>query len=101
MSNDNNNPAPEQMDDRAVLDDLIMRCYDAIKTKFSESAQLGDLLKMIELKNKLTPTGVNRKKFWEMLEQIRSEKFPARGIPELGNPREKAPADEQAEPHQA
>ena len=56
-----------------VLDDLIKITYEELKKNIKEQAKLGDLLKMIELKRKLSPADGDQKKFWKMLDQIRKQ----------------------------
>ena len=56
-----------------VLDDLIDGCYGAILETLKKDAKLGDLLKMIELRRKLTPNEEEQKQFWSMLESVRQK----------------------------
>lgn len=56
-----------------VLDELIQTCYKKILEEIKEKPKLGDLLKMIELKRKLSPADADQKKFWKELDKIRKE----------------------------
>jgi hypothetical protein len=60
--------------DLDILEDLKMIFYDAIK-KNDPIPKVGDLLKIIEMKNKLTVSGKAEKKFWEMIDKVRLEKL--------------------------
>lgn len=54
-----------------MLDELISQYYEILKSDEEKSVTLGDLIKMMELKRKLAPTGANQGEFWKMLEEIR------------------------------
>ncbi len=56
-----------------VLDDLIKNYYEKLTVNGDEKIKLGDLLKMIELRRKLSPENSEQKKFWKMLNKIRKE----------------------------
>ncbi len=56
-----------------VLDELIENYYNQLLKHGDEKIKLGDLLKMIELKRKLSPEGSEQKKFWKMLNKIRKD----------------------------
>ncbi len=56
-----------------ILDDLIGRYYKKILEDVDENLKPGDLLKMIELRHKLAPSGADQEKFWQMLAKIRQE----------------------------
>ncbi len=63
------------------FDDLIVRYCRLFAKKDDKNAKIGDLLKMIELRHKLTPGGVGQKRFWKLVEEIRqgaSDKTPTR-----------------------
>ena len=66
-------PDPEQSIEIGYLDELIKRNAKKFLNEQQEPVKLGDLLKMIELKRKLSPTDAEQKKFWKMLDQIRKE----------------------------
>ena len=66
-------------DDLTMLDDLIARCWRGLKDRIEDDAKVGDLIKMIELKRKLTPADSDQKKFWRMLDNIRKDTLPATG----------------------
>ncbi len=63
------------------FDDLIARYCRLFAEKDDENAKIGDLLKMIELRHKLTPGGAGQKRFWKLVEEIRqgvADKAPTR-----------------------
>ena len=57
-------------DDLDILEDLKKKIYDALDVK-KNPPKVGDLLKVIEMKSKLSVTGKAEKKFWEMINKIR------------------------------
>ncbi len=59
--------------DLQVLDDLIRRCYRKLIAEVEDNPKLGDLLKMIELRRKLTPQDATQKELWKLLEQVRKD----------------------------
>jgi len=66
---------------REVLDDLIERTYKKFfKREEIEKIKIGELLKMIEQRQKLTPDDLSQKQFWSKLEKIRRE-----ALREIGN----------------
>ncbi len=59
-----------------ILDDLIDRYYRAIMAQIEDEPdklKMGELLKMIELRIKQTPTDQKKKQFWDMIENVRRE----------------------------
>ncbi len=74
-----------------LLDDLIEKYFHAITNKVEKDAKLGDLLKMIELRHKLSPTGVDQKRFWKLVDEIRRSEFKPGGKPP-SDPKEKKSA---------
>ena len=56
-----------------LLDDLIVREYRKILNQADTSAKLGEFLKMIELRHKMTPVGADQKEFWTQMNQIREQ----------------------------
>ena len=54
-----------------ILDDLIKRYYERLLSDIEIKLKPGDLIKMIELRNKLAPKGEEQQKFWAMLSKIR------------------------------
>ena len=54
-----------------ILDDLIKRYYERLLIDIEINLKPGDLIKMIELRNKLAPKGEDQQKFWAMLSKIR------------------------------
>ncbi len=67
-----------EMDDLDILEDLRNNLYDAISNTESEK-KVGVLLKVIELKRKLSVEGKGEKKFWEMVNKIRQEELTKAG----------------------
>ena len=72
-------------DDLEILEDLKNRLYQAIIND-EPIPKVGDLLKVIEMKNKLSVSGKAEKKFWEMIDRIRRK--------ELANREKHKPTDE-------
>lgn len=59
---------------REILDDLIGRTYKKFfQPEEIEKIKIGELLKMIEQRLKLTPDDLSQKQFWSKLEKIRKE----------------------------
>ncbi len=56
-----------------ILDELIGLYYKKLLEKIDENLKPGDLLKMIELRHKLAPSGAEQEKFWAMLSKIRRD----------------------------
>ncbi|HHI02899.1 MAG TPA: hypothetical protein ENL22_05215 [candidate division Zixibacteria bacterium] len=81
MKADTDDHRRESIDDLDILEDLKTRLYDAIKNDDSKT-KVGDLLKIIELKRKLSVAGKGEKKFWAMVDKLRQE--------ELSKPQKKA-----------
>ena len=54
-----------------LFDELIERYYREIIKHTEENAKLGDLIKMVELRHKLTPSGADQKRFWKLVDEIR------------------------------
>ena len=65
--------ASERPDHLKMLDDLIYQYFEKLRDDEEKSVTLGDLMKMIDLKHKLAPTGSNTGEFWRMLEKIRRD----------------------------
>lgn len=63
------------------LDELILAYFTAINEAVAKHAKLGDLIKMIELKQKLLPDNSEQKQFWKMMQDIRKEKLPGKRTP--------------------
>jgi hypothetical protein len=64
-----------------MLDDLITLYYREVVKHIEGNAKLGDLIKMVELRHKLTPGGAGQKRFWKLVEEIRqgvADKAPTR-----------------------
>ncbi|UCD16385.1 MAG: hypothetical protein JSV44_07925 [Candidatus Zixiibacteriota bacterium] len=58
------------LDDIEILERLRDDLYQAIMDN-EPNAKVGDLVKVIELKRKLTVSGKAEKKFWDMINSIR------------------------------
>ncbi len=71
----NNSKENQNKNSMELLDDFIAKYYKKLINKLEEeeNIKLGDWLKMIELKRKLTPADADQKKFWKMLDKIRRE----------------------------
>ena len=61
--------------DIEMLDKLIKRYYEELEKQENANPKIGDFIKMIETRRKLTPADAEQKKFWNMLEEIRKEKL--------------------------
>lgn len=61
-------------DDLDILEDLKNEIYETIRKNVAQS-KVGDLVKVIELKRKLSVEGKGEKKFWEMVNKIRQEEL--------------------------
>ena len=67
-----------------MLDELIAQYYSEVIKHVEKNAKLGDLIKMIELRHKLTPGGADQKRFWKLVDDIRQgavEKKPTKPSP--------------------
>lgn len=60
-------------DDLAMLDELIRRSFKELLASIGENVKIGDFIKMLETRHKLTPAGDDQGEFWSMLESIRKE----------------------------
>ena len=56
-----------------LLDDLIIREYGGLLDSENTNVRLGDFLKMIELRHKLTPPGSDQREFWAAMNKIRKD----------------------------
>ena len=56
-----------------ILDELIRKIYKRLLNDNEENFKVGDLLKMIELRHKLAPSGAEQEKFWAILSKIRRD----------------------------
>lgn len=70
--------APEEkksvLNDLEILEELKVLIYNAIKNN-KQPSKVGDLLKIIEMKNKLSISGKAEKKFWDMINQVREKEL--------------------------
>ncbi len=62
----------DELDDLELLDELKEIVYNAIK-KNEQPPKVGELLKIIEMKSKLSVSGKAEKKFWDMINKIREQ----------------------------
>ncbi len=62
-----------KMDGLELLDDLIRTFHGQVMKKLDKHFRTGDLIRMIELRYKLSPTNAEQQKFWEMLSKIRRD----------------------------
>ncbi len=75
MAADKKKPKPEKsISDLEMLDDIRNKLYDDFNDNFPKK-KVGELVKVIQLKNKLTVTKKSRKNLWDMVEDVRREKF--------------------------
>jgi hypothetical protein len=75
----NSSRTPEdKLDDIDILEDLKNRIYSAIVND-EQPPRVGELLKVIEMKRKLSVEGKAEKKFWDMVNQIRREELAKSG----------------------
>lgn len=56
-----------------LLDELIGKYYKTLIDRANDDAKLGDFLKMVELRRKLTPENLEKKELWDLLQKIRRE----------------------------
>lgn len=63
----------KKLSDLEMLEDLKQKIHKGLKEK---DFKVGDLLKVIEMKNKLSVTGKAEKKFWDMIDELRQETLP-------------------------
>ena len=61
-------------DDLQILEDVRNTLYKIFQDN-PEKTKVGDLLKVIELKKKLSVSGTGEKKFWEMINKLREEEL--------------------------
>jgi len=64
----------KEYDDLEILTCIRDRLFKAFKDN-EEQLKVGDLLKVIELKKKLSVGGKAEKKFWDMVNKIREEEL--------------------------
>jgi|GEM_PF-1058401 len=57
----------------ALLDDLIRDSYEKVKTEFKNNPRLGDWLKMVELRVKLSSEKASNRELWHLLEEVRRD----------------------------
>jgi hypothetical protein len=62
------------LNDLDILEELKTLIYKKIIND-KQSPKVGDLLKIIEMKNKLTVSGKAEKKFWDMINQVREKEL--------------------------
>jgi hypothetical protein len=62
------------LDDLQILENVRNKLYEIFVDK-PEETKVGDLLKVIELKKKLSVSGTAEKKFWEMVDKIREKEL--------------------------
>jgi len=80
-------------DNLRLLDDLIRRCYDGLKGEIDEKPKVGDFLKMIELRRKLTPEDSTQKELWKLLEKARRDVLAKKDSTDNSEP-DRLPTDE-------
>ncbi len=62
------------LDDLQILEDVRNTLHKIFKNN-PEKTKVGDLLKVIELKKRLSVSGSGEKKFWEMINKLREEEL--------------------------
>ena len=68
------------LNDLEILEELKSLIYNAIKSG-EKPPKVGDLLKIIEMKNKLSVSGKAEKKFWDMINQVREKELSRKKTP--------------------
>lgn len=61
--------------DITILDELIQKYGRVLMRRSDDEVKIGEFIKMIELRRKLTPAESDQKKFWRMLDDIRREEM--------------------------
>lgn len=56
-----------------LLDDLIRESFDKVKREFEAKPKLGEWLKMLEVRAKLSPKDASHREMWKLLEEVRQE----------------------------
>ena len=64
----------DSYDDVEILENLKKILYEEI-TANKKPAKVGDLLKVIDMRRKISAEGKGEKKFWEMVDRIRTEEL--------------------------
>ena len=78
MSRNSGHTISKKLDDIDILEDLKSRIYGAIVND-EQPPKVGELLKVIEMKRKLSVEGKAEKKFWDMVNQLRHEELTKSG----------------------
>jgi hypothetical protein len=65
---------PQTSSDKELLDRIKKKISDQVDSG-DIKLKVGDLLKILELQNKLSKDSSAEEKFWEMLEKIRQEEL--------------------------
>jgi hypothetical protein len=78
MAEEVTNEEKEQHSDLEILEFLKNKLFHEFKEDKS-NVKVGDLLKVLEMKNKLSVTGKAEKKFWEMINKIREAELSGKG----------------------
>jgi len=86
MSETKTNEDNGNLTDLEILEKLKAKYYDALVSGI-ENPRVTDLLRIIEMKNKLTVAGSAEKKFWDLIDRLRREEL---------NPRKKAPGQKKS-----
>lgn len=74
MTKENDNAKPAKPgSDMEILEDIRDRLYNGL-IGAEPKTKVGDLVKVIGLKNRLTVSGKYEKKFWDMIDNIRDKK---------------------------
>jgi len=77
MAGKANDAKNQAVDDLEILESLKNKIYNAIMND-DTIPKVGDLLKIIEMKNKLDISGQAEKQFWDLIEQVRQKGLPGK-----------------------
>ena len=73
--------SPEGSPWMILFDEMIERYIRELVEHSEENAKIGDLIKMIELRHKLTPGGADQKRFWKLVDEIRQGAVVKKTVP--------------------
>lgn len=57
----------------AIIRELICKYYNVLIQEATKNAKIGDLIKMIELHQKIAPDESHQKELWERVSQVRKD----------------------------
>jgi hypothetical protein len=83
-------PTADSLECLTLLDALIKQSHQELIDSLKGKVRLGDYLKMIEMRRKLSTGTASDRAFWEMINRIKSEiRDTPQNKPNLDNPRPK------------